>query len=476
MKDRHSSGWGHTSERGRRRWRPTVGHWLIFLMVAFLAGPLCLSNLWGYMQSRRYLTEAAFRNIRNVAALEAAETLEFVRAAENLVPSIIAGNEHLFSILRALDHESDAEAAASRSALRTHLAAKANEASPVEEFQVISPTGALLASSNGSAVAPRGRTTSLCYRGGRERQGVVGFDYGGVDERREGHDTTNAHRESAHDEPDLLVAAPIQDADGVLLGVFCARFAFDIHHSLLMAREERTTQANLYLLDKHGKVVCGSFADLHAAPYGERPASIPDSVARDRNAWEGRHRADSGREIMAAYAPIPSLDWGVVVEVPVVQALADLERLKWQALAASALLAVILGLAGFLGWRMVVSPLHALSQASDRMAFGAPGETVRPKGPLEVAELATAFNRMSLALKESQDTLELRIADRTRALRESQEFSDLPARFDRPARRRHRCELRDHQGERRRLPNARREPGGRSLLRSVRRHSGPVRG
>jgi PAS domain S-box-containing protein len=128
---------------------------------------------------------------------------------------------------------------------------------------------------------------------------------------------------------------------------------------------------------------------------------------------------------MVAYAPVPKLDWGIAVEVPVVRALADLDRLTWQGGAVSVLLASILVLAAYLVWRMVVRPLRDLSQASDHIASGAPGETVSPRGPQEIVELATVFNRMSLALRDSQETLELRIIDRTRELRESQEFSEL---------------------------------------------------
>jgi C4-dicarboxylate-specific signal transduction histidine kinase len=128
---------------------------------------------------------------------------------------------------------------------------------------------------------------------------------------------------------------------------------------------------------------------------------------------------------MLAYAPVPTLGWGVVVEVPVTQALAELERLKWQAAGASVILATVLALATFLSWRIVVHPLQALSRTSDRMASGAPGETVSPKGPREMIELATAFNRMSLALRDSQEMLESRIAEGTRELRDSQEFLEL---------------------------------------------------
>ncbi|MDH3285887.1 MAG: ATP-binding protein, partial [Acidobacteriota bacterium] len=72
-----------------------------------------------------------------------------------------------------------------------------------------------------------------------------------------------------------------------------------------------------------------------------------------------------------------------------------------------------------------VLPIQALSNTSERMASGPPGETVEPGGPREIAELATAFNRMSLALRDSHATLESGIAERTVALRESREFLEL---------------------------------------------------
>lgn len=194
---------------------------------------------------------------------------------------------------------------------------------------------------------------------------------------------------------------------------------------MLIAQSQRTDRASLYLLDQKGRIVCGSFAEGSDAPYGERLSNLEASVPALGRPWEGHLRLDSGSEILAAYAPIPPLNWGVAVEVPVARALADLERLKWQALGVSALLAAILASAVVVSWRTVVRPLQALSRASDRMAFGVPGETVRARGPREIRDLAAAFNRMSLALKDAQEHLETRITDRTRELRDSQEFSEL---------------------------------------------------
>jgi signal transduction histidine kinase len=129
--------------------------------------------------------------------------------------------------------------------------------------------------------------------------------------------------------------------------------------------------------------------------------------------------------MIAAYSPVPGPGWGIVVALPVAATLADLEHLKWQALALAAMLILVVGLAMLLAWRTLVRPIRALAATSERIADGAIGSTVVLRGPREVAELATSFNRMSLALHESQQLLEERIASRTRELRESEQFLEL---------------------------------------------------
>ncbi|MFQ5514969.1 MAG: ATP-binding protein [Myxococcota bacterium] len=389
---------------------------IAFLLV--LAG----SNLWGYFRSREYLTEAAFRNIRNVAALEASETFQFVSSAESLVTSIVAGNEHLFGLLRAwrpIDDDIDQDPIAR--ALQSHLLAKAAENSSLKEFSVISRYGRLVASSNVTRVPGEDLRASSCFQVGKTGSGIVAFEYRESESLR-GDESPSPERSS---EPFLVVAGRIVDRTGLFLGVLCARSHFEIHNSMLIAHRERTERATIHLLDSKGTIVCGSSSDAHGTLYSDRSPRLKENLILDQRAWEGYYRDDSGTEIMVSYAPIAMLDWGVVVEVPVRQALADLERLKWQAVAASILLALGLTLAVSVAWRMLVHPLKALSRASDRMAAGVPGETVHPGGPRELLDLAAAFNRMSLALRDSQETLESRITERTTALRESQEFSEL---------------------------------------------------
>ena len=400
-----------------------MGQRLAFLVIVFFCGPLGISNLWGYLQTRRSLTEAAVQNIRNVAALEASETLQFVRTIENLLPSLVAGNEHLFRTSRGLIALQDAPASAReslRAQLEAHLAAKVEAAESLDELQVVSPTGRVVSSTPSHSARSADPSSSACFRSGSRRAGMVGFEY--PDHEAHGADPAEA---GSHAEPQLLVAAPIVDSGGTFLGVLCGRFNFDVHRRFLTARSERTNQATLYLVDDRGTIMCGSFDDEQAALYGTSLASLGRPKPEAGAAWEARHQLESGTEVMLAYAPVRELGWGVVVEMPVALALAELERLKWQAAGASIALAMVLLVATFVSWRTVLRPLQALSRASDRMTSGVPGETVSPDGPRELVDLATAFNRMSLTLRDSQETLESRIAERTRELQESEEFLEL---------------------------------------------------
>jgi PAS domain-containing protein len=422
------------SPRESTRRRPTVAHWLVLLLVAFLIGPMYVSNLWGYLQSRRYLTDAAFLNIRNVAALEASETREFVRAAENLVSSIVAGNHYLFQVVRLMEDAEDGDERRTLSeALGKHLAAKAVEGSSFREFRVLSIGGRLLASSEDAWVLDADVSGGRCYQKGSYGLTIAGFEYPEKAAASDGHDHDHARDHDRSDSaagesdhaPQLIVSGPIKESDGRLLGVFCGRFAFDVHRGLLVAHRNRTRHAMLYLLNEKGEIVCGSFEEIAGAPYGEKLSWIQKPDFRSTEAWEGRYRSEDGSETMVAYAPVPVLGWGVVVEVPVSHALADLDRLKWEAMIGSGVLAAVLGLAAFLSWRTFVRPLQALSSTSERMASGDPGETVEPGGPWEIAHLASVFNRMSLALRESHEMLESRIEHRTRELDESREFLEL---------------------------------------------------
>ena len=389
--------------RERARRRLSLGQWLFLLVSLFLVVPLCGSNFWGYYRARKYLTETSFRNVRNVAALEASEATQHVQHAEDLFGSAVSEDRHLANLARSLERADAGALAQARDDLGA-LQRKLTALSEVEEIQIVSPTGTLLASTldhRGSGTGVGGAACMPMSAGGPVIAGIS----------NEGCETG------------VLFASAIE-GDGDRLGTVCARLRFDFHEQLLRAHRERMTEGGLYLLDGRGDVVCDSSGDAHQAPRRQLFGSGQVAPALDHS-WQGESALNSGAQVLAAYAPIPALGWGVLVEEPVAIALASLRQLEGEAGVAAAALLLLLVVAAIFSWRTVVDPLQSLSRTAERMASGPTGETVMPGGSRETAELAESFNRMSLALWESQHSLEQRIAERTRELRESREFAGL---------------------------------------------------
>jgi C4-dicarboxylate-specific signal transduction histidine kinase len=396
---------GSTDRTSDRRFL-SLGQWLFLALAVFLVVPLCISNLWGYFQSRRYLTEAAFRNVSNVAELEASHVALDVQNAEELFAADLSADRHLADLARMLSAGDESARGQARAELAA-VQAKMSGPTSVEQIQIISPTGAVLVSTLADKDSGSGAVPPACMHTSADGPVIAGVAGQGQ-------------------KPSLLLAGALTGDRNESLGIVCARVRLDVHRYLVQAHRARTSRATLYLLDERGGIVDESFnSDGRRARYGEQFRSRGRTLRDLDHAWEGRYLLDSGVEELAAYAPIPSLGWGVAVEVPVAHALRDLRRLERRAALITFVVALFVITAAIWSWRTVVSPLQSLSSTAERMASGATGETVKPGGSREIAELARTFNRMSLALWESQHTLERRIAERTRELGESREFAEL---------------------------------------------------
>ena len=389
---------------------------LFLLLGAFALLPLLVTNAWGYLQTRSYLTAAALRNAGNVAALEASETLEFARSRRELLRSIPAGNRYLLDLLDALESTPEAgERAGLLDKLHDHLAAKATETKATDRLLVLDSSGRLLATSAESEHPPSAKDLVTCSASDVEGRLV------GEDEEEEEEEAD--HQGEEHLEPMFVSTVAIRKG-GQNLGTLCGLFSFNVHRELVRAHRERTTDADLFLVDGEGHRMCGSADDPEMAFEGEvHPQAL--AVVQRGLQWTGRYDSPATGPVIAAYAPIPELDWGVLVELPETMALASIERLKWQALIIGTLfIALVLpAMAGTA--RATARPLPALADAARRLAAGGPGEQVAETGALEMVQLARSFNYMSGALQEARQHLEARITERTQELQRSQEFTEL---------------------------------------------------
>ncbi len=374
------------------------------MAMVFTVGPLLLTNAWGYFQSRRYFERAEQHNVHNIAALEANAVFRFVREKYQTTDAVVAGNQHLFGLLRAMHVEDDNVRESVRNALRTHLVAKQRESGAIDEFYILSPLGELTVSSAEQPSHPGDQRQSACFRRGRQVAAIDGIDWIG-------------------DHPSLLLSAPINDTNGDFLGVFCARATVLLGDGQARHVVGAGSLAALYLVDPDGRIIARDGLDPALQSLGSllRRQAAPHVFASE--GWEGQYPGESG-QVVAAYAPVTELGWGILVETPVQAALASLDTLKWQALIFALFLTALVVVAVLAVVGRIAQPLAVLSAAANRAAQGALGVRVPEGGTVEVHDLARSFNFMSVAVQESHALLEQRIAERTHELQTSQEFSE----------------------------------------------------
>jgi signal transduction histidine kinase len=237
------------------------------------------------------------------------------------------------------------------------------------------------------------RSSEPAFRTARER----GAYYGPVHFRR---DT----------EPYLTIAlaGPRPEA-GVVVADINLKYARDVVADVRVGREGRA-----YVVDRDGRLIAHPDASLVL-----RRTDLSALLQRfDAAPGEPLHRATgaAGQRAVVAQAREPLLDWRVLVELPEHEADAPrrraLARLLW---IAAASLAAALAFALALSYRMI-RPIRALTDGAARIGAGRLDQRIAIGTRDELQQLGDQFNAMADELQRTYAGLELKVAERTRAL------------------------------------------------------------
>ena len=152
-------------------------------------------------------------------------------------------------------------------------------------------------------------------------------------------------------------------------------------------------------------------AQVAALGQGMEDDSAAPSIARDLK----------GVEVLTAHARIPTLNWTVFVELPLVEAFkpvyASFQRMGLLLLAGL----VVSILASFFLARLMVRPIRALQEGAAQIGRGNLDQKITVTTGDELESLAGQFNQMAARLKESYAGLERKVEDRTHDLTEALE-------------------------------------------------------
>lgn len=237
---------------------------------------------------------------------------------------------------------------------------------------------------------------------------------------------SSVYIDSNTSEPLIFIAIPATDAFGDFRGALAAevnlKFMWDVVDRLQVGETGLA-----YVVDEQGNLI--AFNDTARVLSGANVKNLQEVrqfIADPASTTAGTAELSTGilgTTVVGTYAPLGTPPWAVVTELPWAEAYRDVIQ---QGLASIVITVVIVILAGLLGAylaRRLAKPLVSLTGTATRIAGGEIELQAAVGGTSEVASLATAFNTMTLQLRNLIAGLEQRVAERTRALATSTEVS-----------------------------------------------------
>jgi light-regulated signal transduction histidine kinase (bacteriophytochrome) len=128
-------------------------------------------------------------------------------------------------------------------------------------------------------------------------------------------------------------------------------------------------------------------------------------------------------EELGAYLPLAHSQWAAVYTVPTPIAFAPIVHLTRNIVAASAALAIVLGLISVRVVRRIVVPLDRFTAAAEKISTGDLTQRIEVRTGDELERLASAFNQMVTAVSEQETQLRLRAEQLQQANSELEAFA-----------------------------------------------------
>jgi len=202
-------------------------------------------------------------------------------------------------------------------------------------------------------------------------------------------------------------AIPVSEEDGEVLAVITGGINLG-RLSDTIIKISYGYDARISLLDtRHGGVILtrSDPERVMMAPTGKNEA-VNRLLSGESGSMEVTD--SSGSKVLAGYAQVPGLPWGVVVLTPAKNAFASIERLTVNALLSAGAIAIFTVLLGFISTSSVTRPLNRLVKGTRIIGSGNLDYPIATKSKDEVGDVSREIAYMAQNLKQilvSRDTL-----------------------------------------------------------------------
>ncbi|SMF50411.1 diguanylate cyclase (GGDEF) domain-containing protein [Azospirillum oryzae] len=197
------------------------------------------------------------------------------------------------------------------------------------------------------------------------------------------------------------VSAPLQTADGTVVGVLAAHYSWEWAHASIRQLIEPLSDRKgltLYILSADGTVLIGPDSAVG------KPLPVPAVTTRLHDGWSSGVWPDGVTYVTGVahgkglhdYA---GLGWTVVARQPADIVYAETDRLRMTIIGSGAVLALLFSCIGWFAAGRIARPLGAIADAAERIGKGERGVAIPEVGG------AAEIRRLSVALRDMVDGL-----------------------------------------------------------------------
>lgn len=210
----------------------------------------------------------------------------------------------------------------------------------------------------------------------------------------------------------VAVASPIKDDKGKVTGVITGSINLLTNKTLSKLVESAVIDKTIsgYVITRSGGLVYHPDTRRLLA---QRIDDLVISNIKSEPKFSNNYLDTEGNQLLVGYAPIKQLGWGVVIQVPVKQALKAGIELRNKIILILFISAVIIFLLSVWQARKISAPLQSLAEGVEQVAAGNFSVTVDESSQDETGVLARAFNSMV----EHIETMQSDILNQQRELR-----------------------------------------------------------
>lgn len=272
-----------------------------------------------------------------------------------------------------------------RGRLKDYLNSVRERFSDYEELAVLDPQGRMVATS-----ANRPRPLRLTPGWARElsaSNALVG----------------DASWDSSLGKEILVVAVPVQRADGRMLGAFAARLNLRGAKEGLRAFAP-STSGRSYLLNTDGTLIVGSWASSAALMQTTLKPALLERLGSNEGSVVTYEGFD-GAEVVGSLRRVPRVRWAVVAEIPAETAYLQVRRFRNLTLLIVGGLLLVASAIAYRFGELIVRPLERLAKGAAEVAEGDLAVDL-PVAEGEVGYLTRVFNHMVGRLRHGRQQLD----------------------------------------------------------------------